>query len=314
MQNKRTLVNKDLFIRAAILMTPCIFITGCLMPDQTKLPSGPEYYQNSKVKLIGETLYAGLGNYSVESMELPNLNESVWRHKVWYPSDLQRKSGTYPIVVLANGSGTTYSMYEATFRHLASWGFVVIGNNDMHSWSGKSATESLNLLISANKNVSSVLYQRLDLNNIGMAGGSQGGVGAVNAVTNSTASVRFASLFTASMPGLQLSENLKWSYKIGKVEVPTFMVSSTGKFDSGGISPLSALEDNAQGMGVSVPVITARRKNVDHEEMWTAVDGYMTAWFAWTLKKDKRAEKIFKGPNSELEHNPNWQNVTSKNI
>ena len=39
----------------------------------------------------------------------------------------------------------------------------------------------------------------------------------------------------------------------------------------------------------------ARRKNTDHGEMLVNADGYMTAWFCYTLKDDAEATKVFTG-------------------
>ena len=42
--------------------------------------------------------------------------------------------------------------YKALFKHLASWGFVVIGNDDGSTGFGKSADETIDLIISENSN------------------------------------------------------------------------------------------------------------------------------------------------------------------
>ena len=36
----------------------------------------------------------------------------------------------YPLVLMVNGTGVEYPKYEATFKHLSSWGFIVAGNDD----------------------------------------------------------------------------------------------------------------------------------------------------------------------------------------
>ena len=37
---------------------------------------------------------------------------------------------TFPLVLMVNGTATYASTYAPIFEHLASWGFVVIGNED----------------------------------------------------------------------------------------------------------------------------------------------------------------------------------------
>ena len=41
----------------------------------------------------------------------------------------------YPLVIMANGTGVEYFKYEATFKHLSSWGFIVAGNDDLGKYS-----------------------------------------------------------------------------------------------------------------------------------------------------------------------------------
>ncbi|MCR5228572.1 MAG: hypothetical protein K6D03_00430 [Solobacterium sp.] len=37
----------------------------------------------------------------------------------------------YPAVIFVNGTGIRGSKYKALFKHLASWGFIVAGNEDI---------------------------------------------------------------------------------------------------------------------------------------------------------------------------------------
>lgn len=41
-------------------------------------------------------------------------------------------------------------------------------------------------------------------------------------------------------------------------------------------------------------------------------DGYMTAWFRYTLLNDVNAGKAFVGTNPEIKHNEQWQDVKIK--
>ncbi|MDO4434764.1 MAG: hypothetical protein Q4B82_09345 [Alysiella sp.] len=61
-----------------------------------------------------------------------------------------------PVVVFANGTGMQYYKYKAVFEHLASWGFVVIGNDDKESWSGLSSSQSLAVPDNLNSNKNSL--------------------------------------------------------------------------------------------------------------------------------------------------------------
>lgn len=184
---------------------------------------------------------------------------------------------TYPVVVMANGTGVPYRKYEEIFEHLASWGFVVIGNDDMESWNGYSSSKSLEVLLNLNETENSDL---------------------------------FSSIYTASCTHLLLAESLKWTYDVSKINIPYFMVSGTGKVDSETITPLSSLEENMDLLNAGVLAVYARRKDADHGEMLAKADGYMTAWFRYTLMNDNEAKKVFLGDTPELENNSeNWTDV-----
>ena len=76
------------------------------------------------------------------------------------------------INVFANGAGVRYQKYGATFEHLASWGFVVIGNDDANSASAKSSSITLDYILSLNSNEESIFFNKLDTANVGISGHS----------------------------------------------------------------------------------------------------------------------------------------------
>ena len=81
-----------------------------------------------------------------------------------------------------NGTGVGASRYKPVFEHLASWGFIAIGNEDPSTWEGKKADATLVCLLKANEDKSSIFYHKIDLDNIGITGHSQGGVGVYNTI------------------------------------------------------------------------------------------------------------------------------------
>ena len=134
-------------------------------------------------------------------------------------------------------------------------------------------------------------------------------MGAINAASNFSRSSMFASMFLAITPSQEVATNMKWSYDVSKIRIPSFMTSSTGAVDSGTIAPLASLKQNLTGMAPNLGGVIARRTKVDHTEVLQATDDYMTAWFAWTLKNDQQAGKVFTGPRPEIKHKPLWQDV-----
>lgn len=270
------------------------------------------YYKNAVVSGEVERVYTGLGDYETAFAEFKCDEEAFKEYRIWYPKELEKSNDTYPAVVMANGTGVPSKKYEPVFEHLASWGFIVIGNNDNESWSGLSSSKCLDFLIAENEREESLFFNKIDIKHIGIAGHSQGGVAAINAVTEFDNSGGFSSRYTASATWIDLAVGLKWNYDVKKVSIPYFFVAGTGQADSETISPLNAMNKAFDDISGQFTVM-ARRKNTDHGEMLVNADGYMTAWFCYTLKDDVKAAKVFTGENPEIETNTqNWQDVRIK--
>lgn len=303
------------------LSLSAIFLVGCkaILEEMDKIPSVPlDYYSQHQSDLPLEAKYFQLGNFSVKEKEISLEGKNFKTLKIWYPTDLETTKNQYAVVVFANGTGVPHYKYEAVFKHLASWGFIAVGNDDRNSWSGVSSAQSLDYLLSENDNPSSIFYQKINKNQIGISGHSQGGVGVINAVTTQANSHLYRSAFGASTTKHALALGLKWPYDISKVKIPYFAVAGMGHFDAGngskdsGIAPLHSMIENFNKISSNKLNIRARRKNIDHGDMLYKADGYMTAWFLFTLKNDTEAQKVFIGNTAELPKNPNWQDVEIK--
>ena len=265
-----------------------------------------------------EKKYSYIGEYEVNSIEFESNEDFFSKYKVWYPIDIETSNKKYPLVVMANGTGVPYKKYEPIFEHLASWGFIVIGNDNESSGDGKSSSLSLDFMLSLNNDSGSLFFNKIDTDAIGISGHSQGGVGAIRAVTDFENSRNFKTIYTASATTSSMikSWNLKgWDYDVTKINIPIFMVAATGRVDSETISPLDDMKKNFELLNDDISAIMARRKNSDHGKMLENADSYMTAWFMYTLMNDIEAAKVFEGDNSEIcMNNYNWQDVQVQNI
>lgn len=210
-----------------------------------------------------------------------------------------------PTVVMVNGTGLKALHYRPVFEHLASWGFVVIGNDDSNAWNGRSALVSLDKAIFQNSIVSSPLYQRIDLDRIGVVGHSQGAMGAINAATEDD---RFKVLYAASCPQKSLAKKLDWSYSMKTISIPTMLVAGTGWIDRH-ISPLESLLHLAEELPDTTPMLLGRLKGVEHRYVLHEGDAYMTAWLRHFLANDADAAAALASDNPEILNNPRWQNV-----
>ena len=262
-----------------------------------------------------ELKYTQMGAYEVSTFEQASDNKKVGKFRVWYPAEMETSGRKYPLVVMVNGSGTPASRYEAVFDHLASWGFIVVGNEDDSSGTGESAAKTLDFILGLDADVNSLFYGKIDTQNIGIAGHSQGGSGTVNAVTAYENGAMYKVMYTASTPTRDIAaEVLKAPYDVAGIRIPWFMTAGTGEADSGnekntGISPLWSNQENYNAVTDDVMKVLARRTDTGHGDMLPYADGYMTAWFMYHLQGDETAGTVFLGDNAEILNNANWQDV-----
>jgi len=315
--------------KIAIAVLVGMAAVGAIQDWSRDVPSvTADYYAQTQTGGEIEETYTAMGEYDVDYAEYPAQDLLIKQYKIWYPSALAGEEGReWPIVVMANGTGVPASRYTPVFRHLASWGFVVIGNEMQNSWSGGASAGALDLLAELNEDPSSLFYHKLDLDNVGSAGHSQGAIGAINAVTAQPNGDSYKALYLASTPSSLYASTLEWAYDPALIDVPCFMTAGTGLLDAGeagspevaeeaqevSIAPLWSQEENYSLIPDSVPKLRARRTGADHAEMLPWPDGYMTAWFCYWLQGDEAAGRAFLGPDAEIAQNPLWQDL-EKNL
>ena len=274
------------------------------------------YYKNFQSDAPLEMKYSQLGPFDTSYTEFASDNESISKIRVWCPKDLETDDRVWPMILVVNASGTPAASYEPFFPRLASWGFIVVGNEDGQTGNGETASLTLDFML--NMPADSVLSGKIDYDSMGIIGYSQGGAGAICAVTNYENGARYRAIFTGSAAYPTLAKNMGWEYDVSKVTIPYFMAAGTGKSDDsgndpetsyGGVSPLSALTANYDSIADEVPKVRARAVGAEHEQMLMRSDGYMTAWMLYQLTGDEEAGTVFVGENAEILHNANWQDV-----
>lgn len=166
--------------------------------DSQKPWLAKDYYTQFQSDSELEKKYAGLGGYEVSSEAVKSEDKTIGNIRIWYPSEMKNSQDDYPMVVVVNGSNTAALNYEAYFERLASWGFIVVGNDDRQSGIGISTSQTLDYMLEQNQNPDSLFYEKVDTTNIGIAGYSQGGAGAVRAVTEYENSGLYKTIFTGS--------------------------------------------------------------------------------------------------------------------
>lgn len=276
-----------------------------------------DYYTAFASQSPLEKKYMGRGSFAVSHTVIPSEDASIQNFRLWYPAGLETSSETYPLVLITNASNMAALNYEPFFERLASWGFIVAGNDDRQAGTGASTSQTLDFLLEQNETPGALLYGKIDRSNIGIAGYSQGGAGAVRAVTEYPNSGCYKALFTGSAPYPLLARNMGWEYDAAKISIPCFMTAGTGRSDDSGhygedefsgVAPLFSLQDNYDAISDSVFKLRARVAGAEHEDMMRT-DGYMTAWMLYHLQGDAEAASVFLGPGAEILTNSNWQDI-----
>ena len=286
-----------------------------------------EYYKYTETGGEIEKRYAEFGDKEVSYKEFDAENEVIGKYAVWYPSELETGDGTYPVVIFANGTGSSSAAYKPFMEHLSSWGFIAVGNDDQNTRTGASLEATIQFLMRENENSGSVFYHRIDLDNIGIGGHSQGGPAVFNMVGAQEHGYMVRTVYAASATSSYHTEVMadQWGYDISKVTVPVFLTAGTGNWDAWnatskeqatddstgvvqGICPLWSLEENYDLLSATIDKVIARKINVDHGDSYKQFDGYMTAWFMYYLQGNEEAGKAF-AVGGELENNSLYQDV-----
>ena len=254
-----------------------------------------------------EKKYAADGQYQVELFTQEDSDERIKLLQVYYPADLKTSQKKWPLVLMANGTGIRASKYKTIFRHLASWGFIVVGNEDEWTWDGKSVSKSLDMMLKANTDPSNLFYQKVDTANVGLTGHSQGGMCVYTAASLFENSRLYKALCTQSGTATMLVDSLGADF-LKDIKAPMLLMGGCGDFDAKALCKLDELQKSYEGIG-SEQRIMGRIKGTDHGDMLPRGDAYMTAWMRYWLFDDTLAARCFVGKDAEILANKNWQDV-----
>ena len=292
-----------------IVLLAVIAIGGIALKLLGNRPAAPnDYQQTTQTGGEIEAKYMANGPYDVSLREDATLL-SFGKFSVYYPSELETTDRRYPVIVICNGSGTPLSKYPAVAKHYASWGFIVVGTEEMHAWNAFGAEMCLRYLERWNENVQiedtkSVFYQKVDFENVGVVGHSQGGVGVINAITDTKHKDTYKTAVSLSPTNKELAHNLFWDYDASLIDIPILLFAGAGGGDDWVVTgeQLQAIYDD-----IASDKCMARRRDTVHNEVLYMPDGYITAWFMWQLQGDEYAARAFTGAAPELLSNPLYQ-------
>ena len=226
------------------------------------------YTQDTETGGPIEAKYMATGSHEVSTYEEPVL-QGFSKYTIDYPTELETTDEKYPVIVVCNGSGTPISKYLSVPEHFASWGFIVIGTEEEYDWSGFSAEMCIRHLqklndsesIGENKNI---FYQKVDFDNVGIVGHSQGGVGVLNAITAQKHADIYKTAVSLSPTNKELAHNLEWDYDAALVDTPILLIAGAGGGDDWVItgeqlqSIYSDIDRNKVMLRRKIPRITKR--------------------------------------------------------
>ena len=89
-----------------------------------------KYYKYSNPVGEMEKQYTPMGSCKVAKLEIASEDPQIGRFVIYYPEGNEDSEEKYPVILWANGTGFKSETYTPFLKHLSSWGFIVVSNND----------------------------------------------------------------------------------------------------------------------------------------------------------------------------------------
>jgi hypothetical protein len=206
----------------------------------------------------------------------------------------------YPVITWANGTcGLTHG-YSPLLGTIASHGFVIIASNS--TWTATPPTNMVQLRAldyakALNEDSKSVLYQKLDLDNVGAMGHSQGS--GATATASSDSRIKAILMWNGGASNNKPFVYVSADRDVGGRSTPASLASATtGATQPGAwIYYHKVLETGGGSTGHLVLM-------EQPERVWEMA----VAWWKYMLKGDEEAKKMFLGADCGLcNHNDDYE-------
>ncbi len=252
---------------------------------------------------------------------------------LYYPTNLGANGFVHPILTWGNGSFALPLQYDYFLRHMASWGFAVIATEDQQTGVGQTILDGANFLVHANSDPASIFFHKLNVNQIGAFGHSQGAGGAGNAL------IKSSGLIKTVIP-IELPARI-WCTLGSNCFEPANLTSGSVFFIDGSAdfpvspptqTPQTSGEQSVQAFYDATPSSVRKVKGTligpNHNDVQGQPDcshatfpcvngvhgylGYPTAWFMDQLQGDGVAHAAFVNGTGEMfAETRNWELVAS---
>jgi dienelactone hydrolase len=233
---------------------------------------------------------------------------------------LPGSSGSHPVVILSPGLQQTAAAYRPYGNRLASWGIATLIRDDPGAFTNTTdVTADLSYVVvtwlaAQNADGSSMLFGKLDLSRIGLAGHSRGGQASLIAAENGCKGKVVAWFGLDPVDSTTLSAGTQARTNLGTIGVPTtFLGASVASSCSPVADDYAVLYAAAPSPSVQLVGVGAGHTQFEDPAACTAcnlcspagsADGpvvlaysvrYLTAFFARELKADATVGATFAG-------------------
>lgn len=222
----------------------------------------------------------------------------------WVPTD------SHPILTWGNGTNATPSQYTGVLSQLASWGFVIIASNSTATGTGNEMLAGAQDMVNLNSDPTSLFYDKLNTNEIGAIGHSQGAGGSVRATVNSNGLIKVD--VPICLPAQIWISTPTDAYNPAQLTVPVLFLGGSNDFFIASPQTLKGYYNEVPGAAALLVL-----NGADHNTIQGSGGhylGYLTAWLMYQLQGDQYARGAFVGNPPEANTNSNWSHQAEKNL
>ena len=306
-------------LRVACIVIGCVLFVSCNPPNYPTKPMELKYYANGPW-----TVTVSIGSYCCDS--------AGDKFDVYFPSSPAPPAGGFPILTWGNGTNSLSTNYTFFLKHMASWGFVVISAQDKNAGSGQTILDAANFMIAQN-GTPGPFQNKLNVNQVGALGHSQGAGGSINALIKSAGLIKTVMpielpaqsfcLIPADCPDTSHITQGTIFLLDGSLDIPISPPTQPGS--ATGLQSIAAFYNAVPAGIVKVKgtLIGPTHNDVQGSPTCTGATipcllgvygylGYPTAWMRLQLQNDNYAHGAFVGGTGEIfSETKNWQHVAS---
>ena len=282
-------LNSVKMIFALLLVLAMIFgLCACKMTSEEESTAAAAIQSQTQQAEITEAAQAG-GTETITDGD----------KTIIYPLEIKNSQNSYPVIAWANGTGCNTESYTALLEELANGGYIVIADASTMTADGTAQIDSIDYIINQNGDSSSIFYNKVDTESIGVCGHSQGGRSCINAA-QADARIRCV----VSIAGASSAE------EASGLTAPSLFLTGTNdlvvvssrwckpSYDAvAGRAAYASLDG-----GIHTTCMVSPKK----------VSDYALSWFDAYLKGDSDAKAVFED-DGKLAHDYDWKDFENKN-